>query len=327
MRFPLRDFTNQYISSSYQDVLQQYFPTDTFYVLDGYGNVIFTLPSSSVGQMVMTLDVTSSMTVATASYVKTSSYFNVLIQSSSFASSSVSSSYALNSTFSDSALYSEFSGTSSLAADAISSSYTISSSYAPFVQTYQINTISSSWASSSLSSSYSNKSLTASYALNVGQSGTTLETGSFYPITSSWAISASWSPGSGISDTSSYSTFALTASYVINGGGGSGTTLITGSFYPITSSWSQYALTASYVNVIPSGSTESASYALTASYAANIGGLSIPPYDYSNIIYSGPNSQIGKCTYRLGGISGSIVAEITAIYSGNIFMGVSKSLG
>lgn len=295
MRFPLRDFTNQYISSSYQDVLQQYFPSDTFYVLDGYGNVVFTLPSSSVGQMLISSNLTASMTVASSSYTVTQSYTNVLIQSSSFASSSVSSSYALNSTFAESALYSEFSGTSSLAADSISASYALSASYAPFVQVYQTNTVSSSWASSSLSSSYSNLALTASYALNAGQSGgTTLITSSFYPITSSWSISSSWSPGSGTSQTSSYSLFALTASYV---------------------------------NVIPSGSTESASYALTASYASNIGGISIPTYDYSNIIYSGPNSQIGTCTYRLGGISGSIVAEITAIYNGNLFIGVSKSLG
>jgi hypothetical protein len=179
-------------------------------------------------------------------------------------------------------------------------------------------------------SSYSNRSLTASYAENAGSGGTILETGSFYPITSSWSVSASWAPGNGDSISASY---ALTASYALNAGQSGGTTLETGSFYPITSSWSQYALTASYVNVIPSGSTESASYAttsshaLTASYVSNVGGLSIPPYDYSNIIYSGPNGQIGTCTYRLGGISGSIVAEVTAIYSGNLFIGVSKSLG
>jgi hypothetical protein len=156
----------------------------------------------------------------------------------------------------------------------------------------RLQTWSASWASSSVSSSYSDRSLTASYAENA--SGFTLQSGSFYPITSSWSVSASWAPGSGTSETSSYSLYALTASYVAN---------------------------------IPSGSTESASYALTASYAKNIGGLSIPTYDYSNIVYSGPNGQIGTCTYKVGGISGSIVAEITAIYNGPLFIGVSKSLG
>jgi hypothetical protein len=48
----------------------------------------------------------------------------------------------------------------------------LSASYAPFVQTYQDNTISASWASSSLSSSYA---ITASYALNGGSSGATTE--------------------------------------------------------------------------------------------------------------------------------------------------------
>jgi hypothetical protein len=99
--------------------------------------------------------------------------------------------------------------------------------------------------------------------------------------------------------------------------------LETGSFYPITSSWS---VSASWASV--SGESISASYALTASYALNGGssGLSIPSYDYSNIIYSGPNGQIGSCTYKIGGISGSIVAVVTAIYDGNLFIGVSKSL-
>ena len=41
------------------------------------------------------------------------------------------------------------------------------------------------------------------------------------------------------------SSFALTSSYAMNGGGG-GTTLTTGSTYPITSSWSNNAITASY---------------------------------------------------------------------------------
>lgn len=153
-------------------------------------------------------------------------------------------------------------------------------------------------------SNTSSYAITASYALNGGGGGTFLVTGSTYPITASWAISASWAPGGGSSDTASYS---------------------------FTSSFAQFALTASYINVIPSGSTESSSYAITSSYS-NVAqrvvdsGLSIPPYDYSNIIYNGPQSQFGSCTYRIGGISGSIVAVVTGIYSGNLFIGVSKSL-
>lgn len=74
MRFPLRDFTDQFISNSYQDVLQQYSTESIFYVLDGYGNVVLSFPSSSIGSGIITNDITSSMSVATASYSVTSSY-------------------------------------------------------------------------------------------------------------------------------------------------------------------------------------------------------------------------------------------------------------
>ena len=74
MRFPSRDLTDQFISSSYQDVLQQYMPTDYLYVLDGYGNVVFGIPSASLGNTVITSDITSSMTVLSASWAPSISY-------------------------------------------------------------------------------------------------------------------------------------------------------------------------------------------------------------------------------------------------------------
>jgi len=64
--------------------------------------------------------------------------------------------------------------------------------------------------------------------------------------------------------------YALTASYALNSTGG-GTTLITGSTYPITASWaeyvvsSSYSLTASYA--LTSSFSQTASSALSASYA------------------------------------------------------------
>jgi hypothetical protein len=94
----------------------------------------------------------------------------------------------------------------------------------------------------------------------VNQYGTTLTTGSTYPITSSWsnnattatsATSANSATSASFASTASYnlnsisSSYALTASFSLNGGGG-GTTLTTGSTYPITSSWSNNATTASY---------------------------------------------------------------------------------
>ena len=280
MRFPLRDFTSQYISSSYQDVLQQYTPSDIFYVLDGYGNVVFSLPSSSIGQMLIASNMTASMTVASASYAITQSYYDVKItSSSSFASSSISASYSYSSSHTENADNADF---------ALASYYSTTTDTA----------------------SYSDRSLTASYAENA--IGFTLESGSFYPISSSWAQSASFwdsssilnllnnkqptiSTGSllpitsSVSISSSYtftaisSSYALTSSYALNGGT-TGTTLTTGSTYPFTSSWAQSAsfwdsssivsLINTKQNTITTGSTfaitasvsTSASFAITASY-------------------------------------------------------------
>jgi len=60
--------------------------------------------------------------------------------------------------------------------------------------------------------------------------------------------------------------YALTASYALNGGG-SGTTLVTGSTYEITSSWANNVVSASYsLTSSYSDNSISASYSLTASY-------------------------------------------------------------
>ena len=80
---------------------------------------------------------------------------------------------------------------------------------------------------------------------------TTIITGSSYPITSSWAtnvISSSFSTTASYTLNTISASYSLTASYALNAG--SGTTLITGSTYPITSSWSNNSLTASYLNPI-----------------------------------------------------------------------------
>lgn len=116
MKFPNRDFTLQYISTSYQDVLQQYLPSNTLYILDGLGNVIFTLPSSSIGDSLVTVNMTGSM--ISASYALTSSY----------SVNSDSSSYTLNSLNSDFAV---------LAGEAIhvnTASYSKTASYANFAE-------------------------------------------------------------------------------------------------------------------------------------------------------------------------------------------------
>lgn len=69
MRFSSRDLSGQYISSSYQDVLQRYIDTASFhYILDGYGTVVFGIPTASIGYDVVTSNITSSMSVVSSSY-------------------------------------------------------------------------------------------------------------------------------------------------------------------------------------------------------------------------------------------------------------------
>ena len=208
MQFPSQEFTNQYISESYQNILQKYSDSGLFYLLDASGNVVAILNTSSVGDLIITSNMTSSMSVASASYASTYSY--VLAESSSFASSSISSSVSQTSSFSKLSFESLFSDTSS---------YTLTSTFSD----------------------------TASLSID-----------SIYAITAS---------------------NSLTASYALNGGGGGG------------------------------------------------GGLNIPNYDYSVLTYNGPLGQMSDCTYKIGGSSGTIVCIITAIYNGNMFMGISKSLG
>jgi hypothetical protein len=94
-----------------------------------------------------------------------------------------------------------------------------------------------------------------------------LLSGSLYPITSSWALRA---VSASISTTSSYvSPTFISASAAASGfgtGGGGGTSLITGSTYPITSSWAQ---TSSYA--INGGTTlvTGSIYPITSSWAFN----------------------------------------------------------
>lgn len=141
MRFPLRDFTNQYISSSYQDVLQQYLPSDILYILDGYGNVVFTLPSASFGQMLITSDVTSSINVLSSSY----SLKSTTSENSDFAVlageviTARTASYALKSIISENSDFASLSGES---ISSTSSSYSlISNNWKPNITTLVNNAV------------------------------------------------------------------------------------------------------------------------------------------------------------------------------------------
>jgi hypothetical protein len=84
-------------------------------------------------------------------------------------------------------------------------------------------------------------------------------------LSGSLKISGSLTSNNLIVGTSSYSLRSLTASYVLN----PGTSLSTGSSYPITSSWSSKTITASYALNASGGSSlyTGSSYPITSSYA------------------------------------------------------------
>ena len=105
LSFPSRDLTNQYISRSYQEVVQNYAPgagDPNEYFLDGLGNVVLVVPTASKIEVVITSDVTSSMSVLSASYAEHSntSYISdvsIIAETSSIAANadfSTSSSWA-----------------------------------------------------------------------------------------------------------------------------------------------------------------------------------------------------------------------------------------
>jgi hypothetical protein len=179
-RYPERDLSNQYISLSYQDVLQQYVNTGSvLYVLDGYGNVVFGLPSASIGFDAITSNLTASMTVGTSSLAITTSFTKIYQVSSSFASSSISSSYALTASY--------VSGSSGAS---ISASYALSASYSGFSEqagTASLFLVSSSQAANSQTSDFAviagNTLYTSSYALTSSYfSYTGVTTGSSAPL-------------------------------------------------------------------------------------------------------------------------------------------------
>lgn len=249
------------------------------------------------------------------------------------------------------------------------SSWSINSSTASFVSGYQLSLgtgstypFTSSWANLVVSSSYAG---TASVLLGTIQSSSYCPTAS-YSITSSWAIdsltalSSDFAALAGVALTASYtsvsvgtssysytssynvsSSYSLTSSYSLNGGG-SGTSLGTGSTYPFTSSWavsSSNAITSSYalnyfsasslntINFIPDGVntkaiigffTTSSNDLVVLHQSTSLGGISINTSG-SNRVYITTTGEI-----QLSGsvkVTGSLLAtssySITASYALN----------
>lgn len=123
MHFPPRDLTNQYISTSYQDVVQRYNYNPIVYFLDGYGYTLLGVPTSSIGGIVLTQDQTASWAV--------NALTSAFSTSASYALISTLASVADVALLADTASIAFQSDTASFAYNAVTSSFTISASWAP----------------------------------------------------------------------------------------------------------------------------------------------------------------------------------------------------
>ena len=259
---------------------------------------------------------------------------------------------------------SQFNGTASYATQALSASYALTASYETYID------ISSSWASQSLSASWApgpdlSAYLSASWSGSSGSQFGGTSSYADYTATASYvsqsiifptAVDYTFPYFSGstittssglyqINDTISASipivgTLLGTASFALNAGG---TSISTGSTYPITASWSVYTDTASYVsqsiifptavdNTFPyfSGSTittssglyqindtisasipivgsltGTASYALTASFASNVIQPNLSAYLSSSWTGSTTSVFSGTASYANNALSAS----------------------
>jgi hypothetical protein len=112
--------------------------------------------------------------------------------------------------------------------------------------------------------------------------------------------------------------YALTASYALNSTGG-GTTLITGSTYPITASWAEYVVSSSY--------SLTASYALTSSFSQTASSALSASYSNTSS-YSITSSYALSSSFASTALSSafaysSSLAETASYFSGSISNAIS----
>ena len=251
MRFPSQDFSNQYISLSYQAVVQTYAQGTASYLLDGNGNVLGFIPTSSVGQQFITADQPVPLAL-TASYAMNGGSGGSSI-SSSWASQSLSSSFA---TSANTASFTEtclFALNSEVAETAISASVVVSASYAFLSQQAAHSTLSdtsslslialfadtasyafeSTFSDTASLAAYANYAGSSSYAINASQA-----VSASYAATASWAQNIPTVVSTLFASSSVSSSFSVTASYLLNYAP------------PVSASWasasSTYAATSSY---------------------------------------------------------------------------------
>src|SRR6266567_3357391 len=108
--FAQRDFSNLYISRSYQDVVQRFDTGSTEYFLDGLGYVIASLPSASLGFNIITSDQTASYAfasvvaqVADVALIADTSSVSVFAETASIADTTLVADFAVLAGFTDSA--------------------------------------------------------------------------------------------------------------------------------------------------------------------------------------------------------------------------------
>lgn len=166
MRFPSEDFSNKYISASYQDVVQQFIASGSvYYLLDGLGNVIFQFPSASLGQSLLTNDQSASYSLnsLSASYAPGSPSLSAsFATSASYATTATLATVAL---VADQTLSASVADTASYVVHAVSSSNALTASFLLGSIASATFALSASWASQSLSASVSTNSTSASYAI------------------------------------------------------------------------------------------------------------------------------------------------------------------
>lgn len=281
MPFPERDLSKQFISTSYQDVVQRYASTGSnTYLLDGLGFTIGSIPNASIGNQILTSDQTASFALTASVALNAVTQISTSWASSSF--TSTSSSYAVMSDLAQVATVALLADTASISVDSITASYaitassavnafqSISASWAPPIPSNFA--ISASWASQSIwaiSASFASQSISASWAP---------------PIPSNFAVSASWASQSLSASYANTASFASTATQAVSSSFATfAQSTLSASFasQSISASWappvaSNFAISASWASQSFSATSASfasqsisSSYALTASSAVN----------------------------------------------------------
>ena len=247
LQFPSRDFTLQYISSSYQSVLQIYTPDSASYVLDGLGNVIGFIFTSSIGQQILTVDQPAPFAI-TASYSMNGGSGFTFISGAFYP---ITSSWAVNAiaaNTADFALESRYSVTASYVSGSISNAnHATYADTASYISGSISNAISASYAAES---DHAIQSDTASLAfLSIFSDTASYAFESVFADTASLAFFSTYAGSSSYALGAGSASYSLTASYALNGGSGGSS---------VSASWASQSLSASYATT--------ASYVATASY-------------------------------------------------------------